>query len=68
MENSSNTKIIHTSEVTQASDYSSYAKKFDEDDGLVELMELLEDIDETKAAAKLNEVSMISNNGSRIYY
>ncbi len=39
-----------------------------EDDNLVELMELLEEIDENKAAAKLNETSMISNEGGRIYY
>jgi hypothetical protein len=38
------------------------------DDNLVELMELLEEIDENKAAAKLNEVSMIDNMGRRIYY
>lgn len=39
-----------------------------EDDNLVELMELLEEIDENKAAARLNEVSMVSNEGGRIYY
>ena len=40
----------------------------DIDNGLVALVELLEAIDENKAAAKLNEVSMIGNNGRRIYY
>ena len=39
-----------------------------EDDSLVELMEVLESIDENKAAAKLNETSYISNEGGRIYY
>ena len=39
-----------------------------EDDALVELMELLVEIDENKAAAELNEISMISNEGGRIYY
>ena len=38
------------------------------DDSLVELMELLEEIDENKAAAGLNEISYISNDGGRIYY
>lgn len=40
----------------------------DEDDALVELVELLEEIDENKAAAKLNEISMIDSRGGRIYY
>jgi len=39
-----------------------------EDDNLVELMELLEEIDENKASAKINETSMIAGNGGRIYY
>ena len=39
-----------------------------EDDSLVELVELLEEIDENKAAAKLNEISMIDSKGGRIYY
>lgn len=39
-----------------------------EDDALVELMELLEKIDENKAAAELNESSYISNDGGRVYY
>jgi len=80
MENSSNTKVIDSSEITQILDCSSLAEKSagqhyaprrvnpSEYDGLVELMELLEDIDENKAAAKLNEVSMIDNMGRRIYY
>ncbi len=38
------------------------------DDGLIAYADALEAIDENKAAAKLNEVSMIGNNGSRIYY
>lgn len=41
---------------------------YDIDDGLVELMEVLESINEDKVAAKLNEVSMIDNKGGRIYY
>jgi hypothetical protein len=80
MENSSNTTTTNTSEITQISDCSTLADKSagqhyslqrispSEDDGLVELMELLEDIDENKAAAKLNEVSMMDNMGRRIYY
>ncbi len=80
MENSGNTKTTDTSEITQISDCSSSAEKSagqhyapqrinpSEDDGLVELMELLEDIDENKATAKLNKVSMIDNMGRRIYY
>ena len=39
-----------------------------EDDSLVELVEILESIDENKATAKLNEISMADNKGSRIYY
>ena len=39
-----------------------------EDDSLVELMELLEEIDENKAAAKLNEISIIDSKGGRIYF
>jgi hypothetical protein len=39
-----------------------------EDDGLVELVEVLESIDENKATAKLNEESMIDSKGGRIYY
>lgn len=39
-----------------------------EDDSLVELVEILESIDENKAAAKLNEISMIDSKGGRIYY
>lgn len=39
-----------------------------EDDGLVELIEVLEEIDENKAAARLNETSYISNDGGRVYY
>ncbi len=42
--------------------------KTNEDDGLVELMEVLESIDENKAAAKLNEISMIDSKGGRVYY
>jgi hypothetical protein len=38
------------------------------DDGLVELTEALEQIDENKASANLNEISMIDNMGRRIYY
>lgn len=38
------------------------------DDGLIAYADALEAIDENKAAAKLNEVSMVGNNGSRIYY
>ena len=38
------------------------------DDNLIELMEILEGIDENKAAAKLNEISYISNDGGRVYY
>ena len=38
------------------------------DDGLIAYADALEAIDENKAAAKLNEVSMTGNNGSRIYY
>lgn len=80
MEDSSNITTTNTSEITQISDYSSLAEKSagqhyalprinpSEDDGLVELMELLEDIDENKAAAKLNKVSMIDSMGRRIYY
>lgn len=37
-------------------------------DNLVELMELLEEIDDNKAAAKLNETFMADSNGRRIYY
>jgi len=40
----------------------------DEDDALVELIELLEEIDENKAAAELNENSYIGNDGGRVYY
>ena len=47
---------------------SNKAEKTNIDDGLVELAEALEDIDENKASAKLNEVSMIDNKGGRIYY
>lgn len=43
-------------------------KQVNNDDGLVELMELLEEIDENKPSAKFNEDSMIDNNGHRIYY
>lgn len=39
-----------------------------EDDSLVELIELLEEIDENKAAAKLNEISIIDSKGGRIYF
>jgi protocatechuate 3,4-dioxygenase beta subunit len=38
------------------------------DDSLVTLMDALEDIDENKPSAKLNEISMIDNKGRRIYY
>lgn len=38
------------------------------DDGLVEYADALEAIDENKASAKLNEISMIDNMGRRIYY
>ena len=38
------------------------------DDNLIALVEALEDIDENQANAILNEKSMITNNGSRIYY
>lgn len=37
------------------------------DDGLVELMEVLEEIDETKPMAKLNAVSISDRNGGRIF-
>ncbi len=37
------------------------------DDGLVEFMEALEEIDENSPLAKLNEVSISDNNGGRIY-
>lgn len=40
----------------------------DADNNLVELIELLETIDENKASAKLNEISMIDSKGGRIYY
>lgn len=39
----------------------------DVDDGLVELMEALEEIDETKPMAKLNATSIADGNGGRIY-
>lgn len=39
-----------------------------EDDGLVELVEALESINENKASAELNEISMIDSKGGRIYY
>ena len=39
----------------------------DVDDGLVELMEVLEEIDETKPIAKLNAVSISDRNGGRIF-
>lgn len=38
------------------------------DDNLVLLIDALEDIDESKASAELNEVSMIDSKGRRIYY
>lgn len=37
------------------------------DDGLVEFMEALEEIDENSPLAKLNSVSISDNNGGRIY-
>jgi hypothetical protein len=39
-----------------------------EDDNLVGLLELLEEIDENKSAARLNEISMIDSEGRRIFY
>lgn len=39
-----------------------------EDDSLVELIEVLEEIDENKPTAELNEISMIDSKGGRIYY
>lgn len=38
------------------------------DDGLIEYADALEAIDENKASAKLNEISMIDSMGRRIYY
>lgn len=38
------------------------------DDGLIDYADALEAIDEDKASARLNEVSMIGNDGRRIYY
>ncbi len=37
------------------------------DDGLVELMEVLENIDENSPIAKLNANSISDNNGGRIF-
>ena len=39
-----------------------------EDDLLVELMDLLEEIDESKASAIANETSMADAEGRRIYF
>lgn len=78
MENSSNTKVIDTSEVTQASDYSSFTQKSverryapqhintNEEDGLAELIELLAQADLESPLAKLNETTISDNNGGRI--
>lgn len=52
----------------QASEKPLKPKLLNADDGLVELVEQLEAIDENKAAAKLNEVSMADSMGRRIYY
>ena len=38
------------------------------DDSLVLLIDALEDIDESKVSAELNETSMTDSNGRRIYY
>jgi hypothetical protein len=38
------------------------------DDALIEFAEVLEVINENKASAELNEISMIDNMGRRIYY
>ncbi len=38
------------------------------DDNLVILIDMLEDIDESKASAELNEISMVDSKGRRIYY
>lgn len=38
------------------------------DEGLVYLVDTLEEIDENKPAAKLNEISMIDSKGRRIFY
>jgi hypothetical protein len=42
-------------------------EQVNEDDGLVELMEALEAIDETKPIAKLNAISISDGNGGRIF-
>jgi hypothetical protein len=77
MENSSNTKTVDTSEVTQASDYSLSAQKSAEqhyvpqrinpnDDALAELLELLAQVDLKSPLATLNETTISDNNGGRI--
>ena len=38
------------------------------DDGIVEYMEALEDIDENSPLAELNAVSISDNNGGRIFF
>ncbi|HEY1645449.1 MAG TPA: hypothetical protein VGF75_03620 [Candidatus Saccharimonadales bacterium] len=38
------------------------------DDNLVNFIELLQEIDENKATAKLNGISYVGNDGRRIYY
>jgi len=48
--------------------YAPHNTNTNEDDSLVELVEILESIDENKATAELNEISMADNKGSRIYY
>ncbi len=52
MENSSKTNITNTLE----------------DDNIVELIELLEEIDETNALAKANAVSFVGKDGRRILF
>jgi hypothetical protein len=42
-------------------------KQTNVDDGLVELTEVLEEIDENSPLAKLNAVSISDNNGGRIF-
>ena len=38
------------------------------DDSLVDLVELLDNIDESSSISKLNETSISDNNGSRIFF